>query len=243
MTQRVQTDEKILSIDIGGSRIKCTVLDLDGNMIMEYQRLDTPYPATPDNVLKTIMELIKPFKPYSKVSVGFPGYVRKGIVYTAPNLGTEQWRGFNLRERLTSLLKQDVQVVNDADLHGLGIANGKGLEMVITLGTGVGTALLVDGNLLPHFEISHHPFSKDRDYDAYIGNKALLDAGVEKWNRRLKKVLEVLKTVFNYDHLYISGGNAKRINFPLEHNISVASNLEGIRGGAKLWLKETNQNI
>src|SRR6478736_10494308 len=116
MTQRVQTDEKILSIDIGGSRIKCTVLDLDGNMIMEYQRLDTPYPATPDNVLKTIMELIKPFKPYSKVSVGFPGYVRKGIVYTAPNLGTEVWNGFNLKKRIGDALHKPVRLINDADM-------------------------------------------------------------------------------------------------------------------------------
>lgn len=229
-------DEKILSIDIGGSRIKATVLDVHGKMIMEYQRLDTPYPAHPENVLKTVTQLVKAFNSYTKVSVGFPGYVRNGIVHTAPNLGTERWRGFDLCQKMKELLQLEVQVVNDADLHGLGIASGQGLEMVITLGTGVGTALLMDGKLLPHFEISHHPFSKDRDYDAYIGNKALLDAGVEKWNRRLKKVLIVLKTVFNYDHLYISGGNAKRINFSLDSNMSIASNLEGIRGGAKLWL-------
>ena len=243
MVNSILSDEKVLSIDIGGSRIKATVLDMDGKMIMEYQRLDTPFPADPENVLKTIMQLTKLFKSYTKVSVGFPGYVRKGTVHTAPNLDNEKCKGFDLRQKLTELLKQEVQVVNDADLHGLGIASGTGLEMVITLGTGVGTALLVDGNLLPHFEIAHHPLSKDRDYDQYIGNKALGEAGVEKWNKRLKKVLTVLKTVFNYDHLYISGGNAKRINFELDDNISVATNLEGIRGGAKLWKKENVYSI
>ena len=241
--KRAQPEEKILSIDIGGSRIKATVLDTDGKMIAEYQRLDTPSPAHPENVLRVIKELTDPFKPYTKVSVGFPGYVRKGVVHTAPNLGTDDWQGVDLSKKLKDLLKQDVQVVNDADLHGLGVASGKGFEMVITLGTGFGTAMLVNGILLPHFEIAHHPFSKDRDYDEYVGNRALIDAGSEKWNKRLRKVLEVLKTVYNYDHLYISGGNAKKINFELDENMSVATNIEGIRGGAKLWQNENLYNF
>lgn len=232
------SEEKYLCIDIGGSRIKAILLDPDGKMLIEYQRLNTPAPATPDRVIQTIAELTKSFEGYTKVSVGFPGYVRKGIVITAPNLGTENWRNVDLGKRLTELLRHPVRIVNDADLQGLGIAKGKGLEMVVTLGTGFGTSLLMDGVLLPHLELAHHPVSKDREYDEYIGNRGYLDAGPEKWNRRLKKVISILKTVFNYDHLYISGGNAKKIEFPLEDNISVATNLDGIRGGAKLWQRD-----
>lgn len=232
------SEEKYLCIDIGGSRIKAILLDPDGKMLIEYQRLNTPAPATPDRVIQTIAELTKSFEGYTKVSVGFPGYVRKGIVITAPNLGTENWRNVDLGKRLTELLIHPVRIVNDADLQGLGIAKGKGLEMVVTLGTGFGTSLLMDGALLPHLELAHHPVSKDREYDEYIGNRGYLDAGPEKWNRRLKKVISILKTVFNYDHLYISGGNAKKIEFTLEDNISVATNLDGIRGGAKLWQRD-----
>jgi len=238
MIKITDTHEKILSIDIGGSRIKAILLDVEGNMLIEYQRLDTPHPATPERVIETIAKLTEGFSGYTRVSVGFPGYVKNGIVYTAPNLGSEYWHEEDLAQHLTDLLMHPVRVVNDADLQGLGIAKGTGLEMVITLGTGFGTSLLMDGILLPHLELAHHPVSKDREYDEYIGNRGFLDAGPEKWNRRLQKIIEILKTVFNYDHLYISGGNAKKIDFELDSNITVATNMDGIRGGAKLWLKD-----
>jgi polyphosphate glucokinase len=234
--------EKILAIDIGGSRIKATILDIEATILKDYVRAETPTGASPDQVLQVIAELTRDFKEYSKVSVGFPGYVKKGIVYTATNLSTEKWNGFDLKKALSKMLKQPARVINDADLQGLGIAKGKGLEMVVTLGTGFGTALLIDGILLPHLEVAHHPLSKERDYDQYIGKKALEEVGIERWNKRMKKVIEVLKTVFNYDHLYISGGNAKKLTFKLDDNISIVSNVDGIKGGARLW-QENHYNV
>lgn len=234
----LNADDKILSIDIGGSRIKAILLDAQGNTLVEYKRLDTPAPSTPQNVVRAIGVLAQGFPGFTHVSVGFPGYVKKGIVQTAPNLGTGYWRGTDLSGELSRLLGSPVRVVNDADLQGLGIAKGNGLEMVVTLGTGFGTAVLIDGVLLPHLELAHHPFSKDREYDEYIGNRGFLEAGAEKWNKRLQKVINTLITVFNYDHLYISGGNAKRISFTLHNNITLATNMDGIKGGAKLWAHE-----
>ncbi len=236
-------EEKILSIDIGGSRIKGTILDVNGKMLRDYVRIKTPTPANPESVMQAIVELTKDFQQYSHVSVGFPGYVRNGKVYTAPNLGTQEWSGFDLKTNLSTVLKQPVRVLNDADMQGLGIANGTGLEMVVTLGTGFGTALLIDGNLLPHLEIAHHPVSKERDYDEYIGEKAFQEIGSERWNKRMRKVIEILKTVVNYDHLYISGGNSKKITFKTDPNITLVSNVDGIKGGAKLWQKENYYNV
>ena len=240
---KLGSDEKILSIDIGGSRIKATILDMEGTMLKDYVRIETPPSAGPNDVMQAILELTKDFKEYTKVSVGFPGYVRDGIVHTAPNLSTDKWKGVDLKKQLTVLLKQPARVINDADLQGLGIAKGKGLEMVVTLGTGFGTALLMDGGLLPHLEIAHHPVSKGRDYDEYIGKKALDEVGLERWNKRLTKVIEILKTVFNYDHLYISGGNAKKITFEVDDNISIVSNIDGIKGGVKLWQNDNHYNV
>src|SRR4051812_42523801 len=193
--------ERILTIDIGGSRIKGTVLDIEGNIIQDYTRTTTPPGGEPQGVIDAIAALSKGLEPYSKVSVGFPGYVRNGIVHTAPNLSTEKWKGFNLATRLSSTLGKPARVLNDADMQGLGIAEGKGLEMVVTLGTGFGTAILIDGNLLPHLEIAHHPVSKERDYDEYVGEKAFQEIGSERWNKRLKKCLNIIKTVVNYDRL------------------------------------------
>ncbi len=229
-------EEKILSIDIGGSRIKAAILDKDGSMLMEYAKVDTPSTGDPEHILQAIVGLTFGFQSFTKVAVGFPGYVRNGVVHTAPNLSTEKWQGVDLRFRLQELLKQPVRVVNDADMQGLGVASGKGLEMVVTLGTGFGTALLMDGRLLPHLEIAHHPVFNDLDYDAYIGEKALEAIGLEEWNKRIHRVLGILKTVFNYDRLYIGGGNAKKISIATDAAIIFVSNMDGIKGGAKLWL-------
>lgn len=236
--QGLSPNEKILSIDIGGSRIKATILDPDGNMLMDFQKIATPPTPDPGNVIQAILDLTRSFQEYHRVSVGFPGYTRGGTVHTAPNLGTLKWKGVFLSKLLSDVLNKPVRVLNDADMHGLGIIKGEGLEMVVTLGTGFGTALFVDGNLLPHLEVAHHPVSKDRTYDEYIGDKALIEVGLEKWNRRIKKIIGILSTVFNYDHLYIGGGNSKKISFEIENTISIVSNLDGIKGGAKVWQHE-----
>lgn len=228
----------ILTIDIGGSNIKATILNPQGEKIADYLRMPTPQPATPINVINLIQTLVKGFTEYDKVSVGFPGYVRDGVIKTAPNLGSEAWKDYPLQTNLSALLQRPAKVVNDADLQGVGIASGKGLEMVVTLGTGFGTALLMDGKLLPHFEIAHHPVKTDKDYDEYIGEKAYDRKGKEHWNYRMGKVFNILKTVFNYDRLYISGGNAKNLTMKLDDNMIIANNREGIKGGARLWANE-----
>lgn len=231
---------KILTIDVGGSHVKATILNSQGVPVSDYARLPTPQPATPVLVMETIKELVKDFTGYDKISVGFPGYVKNGVIKTAPNLGSEHWEDYDLQNALMQMLNKPAQVVNDADLQGIGMVSGKGLEMMITLGTGFGTALLFDGKLLPHFEIAHHPVKTDKDYDEYIGEQAYKKRGKEHWNYRLKKVINILKTVFNYDRLYISGGNAKNIDFELDKNIFIVNNREGIKGGAKLW-KQDNE--
>jgi polyphosphate glucokinase len=229
---------KILTIDIGGSHIKATILNAEGTPVSDYARLPTPQPSNPKNVMELIEQLVKGFTGYDKISVGFPGYVKNGVVKTAPNLGTDEWKDYDLQTLLGAMLKRPTKVVNDADLQGAGIVSGKGLEMVITLGTGFGTALLLDGKLLPHFEIAHHPVKTDKDYDEYIGDKAYQKKGKEHWNYRMKKVFAILKTVFNYDRLYISGGNAKNLTMQLDDNMIIANNREGIKGGARLWKDE-----
>jgi polyphosphate glucokinase len=227
--------QNILSIDIGGSHVKATILNRDGALTMEYQRVETPKPASPEKMLETIKTLTASFPVIDCISVGFPGYVKDGVVITAPNLDTSLWHNVNLAKILSDEFGKPAKVVNDADMQGLGVVNGKGFEIVVTLGTGFGTALLMDGHLLPHLEIAHHPITKNKDYDQYIGEKEMLLIGDKKWNKRIKRVLEILQTVFNYDHLYIGGGNAKKINFDLDSNITIISNKDGIKGGARLW--------
>lgn len=228
-------EDRILAIDIGGSHVKTMLLDAAGNALEERRRTDTPKPAGPEAIIAIIKDLAAQTGAFTKAAAGFPGFIKNNIIQTAPNLGTKLWQGTNLSQRLEEILGKPVIVVNDADFQGAGLVSGKGLEMVITLGTGFGSALLKDGVLLPHLEISQHPFTKTKNYDAYIGAKAYEQLGKKRWNIRLQKVLLVLKAVFNYDHLYISGGNAANINFQPADNITLDSNTEGFKGAAKLW--------
>lgn len=206
-------------------------------MLSDYIKTDTPSPANPESVMKAIKELTKELT-YDRVSVGFPGYVRDGVVGTAPNLDNKAWAGYDFASKLSEELKVPAKVVNDADMQGLGIASGKGLELVITLGTGLGSALLLDGVLLPHLEMAHHPITKTKDYDQYMGDRELEKIGKKKWNQRMERVFQVLKTVFNYDHLYIGGGNSRLLTMKLDDNMTVVSNKDGIKGGARLWTNE-----
>jgi len=229
---------KILSIDIGGSHIKGTILNQKGELQKPYEKVVTPMPASPDSVMKSIKTLVKDFPAFDRISVGFPGFVKNGVVKTAPNLNTALWADVDLAKRLQDELGKPAQVVNDADMQGLGVVKGKGLELVITLGTGFGTAWLLNGELLPHLEFSHQPFGKSKSYDKYIGECAIEKEGYKKWNRRMKKVFEVLKTVFNYDYLYIGGGNSDKLTFKLDKNMKIVSNADGIKGGSRLWVKD-----
>jgi len=152
--------ENILTIDIGGSFIKATVLNREGELLQDYKRIKTPDPATPQKVLQRIQNLVTGFQDYDKISVGFPGDIKKGIVRTAPNLDTDLWKNINLNKLLTDALNKPVRIANDADMQGLGVVSEIGLEMVITLGTGFGTALLLDGHLLPHMSWRNIPLQK-----------------------------------------------------------------------------------
>lgn len=243
MKKNTAASPKFLSIDIGGSHIKATILNEKGALQMDYEKVATPVPANPENVIAAIVKLVKSFAAYDMVSVGFPGYVKAGVIKTAPNLGTDSWKDFDLSKKLEKVLGKPTRVVNDADMQGLGVVNGKGLEMVITLGTGFGTALLVDGQLMPHLELAHHPFSKGNTYDDYVGDRALVKVGLEKWNKRMQKVIKVLKTVINYDVLYIGGGNSVKLKFKLDKDIKLVTNQDGIKGGSRLWLKEGRDNL
>jgi polyphosphate glucokinase len=106
---------------------------------------------------------------------------------------------------------------------------------VVTLGTGVGSALFRNGALMPHMELAHHPIHDDKTYDEYLGNAALEEKGKKHWNGRLEKVIGVLYTLLHYDRLYFGGGNAKKVTLKLPDNVTIASNDAGLKGGAELW--------
>src|SRR2546425_10303233 len=175
---------RTLAIDIGGTGIKALILSATGKPLTERARVKTPGPATPAAVMNTIVELAKAHGSFDRVSVGFPGVVRRGITLNAPNLNGK-WGGFHLADALTNKLGVPVRVANDADVQGYGVISGEGVELVITLGTGFGSGLFVDGKLVPNLEIGHHPFQKGKTYEDLLSDAALKKVGKRKWNKRV----------------------------------------------------------
>jgi polyphosphate glucokinase len=230
---------RTLAIDVGGSHLKAAVVDEMGHLVTAPVRIDTPVGSQPDAMVETLVRLVRPLGLYDRVSVGFPGAVRAGRILTAPNLGNDAWQGYDLDTALTKALGKPVRIANDADVHGLAVIAGKGLEMILTLGTGVGTGLYLDGRLAPHLELAHHPFRKGRTYDEQLGNAARKRVGNRKWNKRVRKAIDNVRVLTNFDRLYIGGGNTKRLDFEPAPDITLVSNRAGIEGGAALWsLKE-----
>ena len=233
---------RTLAVDIGGSGIKAMVLDNSGNAISDRLRIDTPEPATPQAVMDVICTLAHKQSSFDRVSVGFPGVVEQGVTKSAANLDDE-WLGFKFEKAIQQRLDKPVKIKNDAEIQGYGAIAGEGVELVITLGTGFGSALFLDGKLMPNLELAHHKFRKGKTYEEQLKKKQLKKKGKKKWNKRLKKAIVSLQSAFHYDRLYIGGGRAKEINFELPDNVTTIPNVAGILGGIALWNDEPNQNI
>jgi polyphosphate glucokinase len=244
-----------LSIDVGGTGLKASVLSKTGTMVADRVRVDTKYPLPPDGdggLIPALTELVKPLPEADRISCGFPGMVRNGVVLSAPHFIckkgpgspvdkklSDSWDNFDLAGALSGALGKPAKVANDADVQGAAVVQGKGLEVVITLGTGMGSAFFLDGHLMPHLELGHHPFRKDESYDENLGELARKNKGDASWNHRVREAIGTINALFFYDHLYIGGGNARRVDRDelgdaLEH-ITVVDNTAGILGGIKLW--------
>ena len=227
---------RILAIDIGGTGLKAAVIDRRGHMLADHVHMPTPYPCPPKVMLDALVSLVKPLPAFNRIAIGFPGVVRGNSVLTAPHYGTRRWAGFPLADALSRRLGgHPARVINDAEMQGFAAVRGKGLELVLTLGTGAGTALFLDGKLTPHLELAHHPVHKCKTYNEYIGNAALKRAGRKRWMKRVVKVIAILESLIHYDRLYIGGGNSRKLKGRLPRGVTRVSNNDGIEGGAALW--------
>lgn len=224
-----------LAIDIGGTGLKASVVDEDARMLTDRVRVPTPVGAPPERFVEALAGMVAPLGAFDRIAVGFPGVVRSGRVLSAANLGNDKWIGFDLAQALEAALAKPVRIANDADLQGLAVIAGRGVEMVITLGTGFGTGLYLDGRLAPHLEIAHHPFRHGETYDEQLGNAARKAIGSARWNKRVEKAIGNMRRLTSFDHLFIGGGNAKKIDFALAPDVTVISNEAGMEGGVALW--------
>lgn len=234
---------RTLAIDIGGTALKASVLDSSGRMVVERVRVPTPRPCPPKVLLSAIAELTAPLPAFDRISIGFPGVVRDGHVVTAPHFGNKAWRGYPLQTAVAQRFGRPARLLNDAEVQGLGIIAGRGLEVVLTLGTGVGSAVFADGWLAPHLELAQHPLHNGKTYNEYVGDDARRRHGAKIWSRRVLKTIRVVESLLHYDLLYLGGGNTRHLTVDLPRGVRTASNDNGITGGIHLWNETIWQGI
>ena len=210
-------------------------------------RIPTPYPCPPPVLLKSLVALTRDLPPAARVAVGFPGMVRDGRVLGVPSLSRRMksgppdpelvaaWSRFPLQRRLEQRLGRPVRLANDADVQGGAVVSGTGMEFVLTLGTGVGTALFHHGRLLPHLELSHAPLRKGTSIDVRLGDRSRKRSGTRRWSKWVHEAIAHFDAMLYFDRLYLGGGNAGRVSGTFDPRVRIVSNLAGILGGASLW--------
>ena len=208
---------KAMGIDVGGSGIKGAIVDVDsGTLLSERHRIETPQPATPAAVASTIAELVNHFQWTGPIGCGFPAAIQQGIVRTAANISSD-WLNCNGEQLLTAATGQPFYMLNDADAAGMAeLRFGDGLQssgvvMMVTLGTGIGTALFSNGVLLPNTELGHLEINgmKAEHYASNAVRKSE-DLGWQEWAQRVNTVLSTYHALFWPDRFVVGGGVSKK---------------------------------
>lgn len=207
----------VLGIDIGGSGIKGALIDTEtGELATERFRLPTPEEARPEDVADTVTDLVRHFEYKGPVGVGFPAVVRGGVVYTAANIH-RNWIEINAEQLFSEETGCPVYVLNDADAagvaemkFGVGRMQSKGVVIMITIGTGLGTALFVDGKLVPNTELGHIEIrGKDAERRASDAARQKKDMSWEEWGGKFNEYLNTMERLFWPDLFVLGGGSSK----------------------------------
>jgi polyphosphate glucokinase len=211
--------------------VKAALLGSTGDQVTQRLKQPTPERLTPRTLVALFERMAGEVSHYDRVAVGIPGIVHRNVVYSLPASGNRTFRRYALGAELSERLGAPVRVTNDAAMHGLGTIHGHGVEMVITLGTGLGTALFIDGVLSAHYQTLP---DDDEPFSPY-GDGALKRIGRRRWERRVRALITQLRLITNFDHLYVGGGNASRLEERLPRGVIRIGNVAGVLGGHRLW--------
>jgi len=214
----------LLGIDIGGTGIKGAPVDVEtGDLVAERLRIPTPQPALPNSVADVVEQTAAHFKYKGPVGVTFPAVVKQGVIYTAANVDSS-WIGTNAGDLFSRHVGGPVTLVNDADAAGVAEMrfgagkDRKGVVIMLTLGTGIGSAIFLDGKLLPNSEFGHLSI-RGKDAEKRASEKMREDKKLswKQWAARLSEFLNEMEKLFSPDLFIIGGGISKKSDkfFPL----------------------------
>jgi len=210
----------ILGIDIGGSGIKGATVDVDtGELVSDRIRIPTPRPSKPKHVGSVIAEIVKRLNYQGIIGAGFPAVIKKGVSYSAANVHKD-WKGFNVEGLIHKATGCNAYVLNDADAAGLaemrfgiGKERSKGTVLFLTIGTGIGSAFFVNGQLMPNSELGHLKIrGKDAEHRASDAVRQIKDLSWKEWSKKFAEVLKTYELLFNPDLIILGGGISKKFD-------------------------------
>jgi polyphosphate glucokinase len=212
----------ILVVDVGGSHVKCHLAERKKPL-----KFKSGPRLTPEHMVKKILKITERWH-FHALSIGYPGVVQAGEITAEPhNLG-RGWIGFDFR----AAFHRPVRLINDAAMQAFGAYEG-GRMLFLGLGTGLGSALVIDGVIVP-MELGHLPYRHGRNYEDHVGERARKRYGVKQWRRNVDQVLEDLRQAFLPDYVVLGGGNASRLK-RLPPQTRRGGNADAITGGLRLW--------
>jgi glucose-6-phosphate isomerase len=218
----VDRPSRILVLDVGGSHVKAAFSDNPRE-----HRIASGANLTPERMVRGLSRILKS-ESFDAIAIGYPGLVVHGKIAREPhNLGPG-WVGFDFEEAFGS----PVRIVNDAAMQALGSYRG-GRLLFLGLGTGLGSAMIVEGRLLP-MELAHLPYKKGRSFEDYVGEASLERLGRKKWQKEVIRVVEILEAALEPDEVILGGGNVRKLDRLLP-GVRRGDNREAIVGGIRLW--------
>jgi polyphosphate glucokinase len=246
----LSTRDAILAVDIGATTIKFGLVGVDGDLVDAVVRLPTPYPCSPARLVEYVTERITA-SGCTRVGIGFPGALVDGLVIEPGNLSRpegftspidqslhNEWLQTDLQSAFRNASKQDIRVVNDATLAALGCSDGHGRELVITLGTGFGIALVVEGLHIGIRDVGDETFVDDRSYDQVLGDYAR-SQDEDLWRTLLVQAVVAFAQEFSAETVHLGGGNARRVDLTSfadrDFRVSLSNNDATLRGVVKLF--------
>ena len=209
---------RILGVDIGGTGIKAAIIETQtGELVSEHKRIPTPKPATPQNIAESLSQLVTEFAWSGPIGCGFPATVHHGVAYSASNIDPS-WINTDAQTLFSQITGQPCFVVNDADAAGMAEMrfgagqNNRGVTILLTIGTGIGSAVFVNGQLHPNTELGHVRFG-DSIAERYCAEsvRIKLNLSWQEWGTRFNEYLNHLEFVFNPDRFIIGGGIAEHM--------------------------------
>jgi len=224
-TPKVEKTPKVLVIDVGGTNVK---------MLATGQKEPRKYPSGPAMTAEKMVEIVKQNTKdweYDCISLGYPGPIINSHPLREPhNLGGG-WMAFNFQKAFG----RPVKLINDASMQALGSYKG-GRMLFLGLGTGLGSAMIVD-NILEPMELAHLLYKKDKTYEDFLGLRGLERLGKKKWRQQVAKITEKLKTALGADYVILGGGNAKKLK-ELPPGAKLGTNENAFLGGFRMWEKK-----